>query len=374
MNRAVKLLPWLAGVALVVGSLFGVTKLIQAEGEPQPSAKPAATATAGSVTVLGTVASDPNTSPVGPPAVAAIVSVTQVFVHDGQEVKPGDKLVQFDDSVVAPNLAVAEAAIAGANVLVEKAHAAVEIHQKKIDVQKIAIETARREIDRSETSLELGKRNALKLLQTNPYNGQPYTEDQRQQLLNDNQELRQAASTLAVAKSKLAGEEKTLEGLMLVPIGADVRAAESQVATARAKLAEAQAGVAAHTVTAKMQGTVEQVFAAPGMSYGPGTRVPLLYLVPSGKRIVRAEVEAEFVSKVADKTGKPVTVVDANNFELKYAGTVRRVGTAFFPKRSQADGMALTVVKVVEVIIDLGDPPSGTPPLLVGQPVRVTFQ
>lgn len=374
MNRAVKLLPWLAGAALVGGSLFGVTTLIQAEGEPTPGTKPAAAATAGSVTVLGTVASDPNTSPVGPPAVAAIVSVTKVFVQDGQEVNVGDKLVQFDDSVVVPKLAEATAAIDGANALVEKARAQVEIHQKKIEGQKILIETARREIDRAETSLELGKRNALKLLQTNPYNGQPYTEEQRQQLLNDNQELRQAASTLAISRSKLAGEEKTLEGLLLVPVGADVRAAESQVATATAKLAEARAGVAAHTVTAQMKGTVEQVFAAPGMSYGPGTRVPLLYLVPAGKRVVRAEVEAEFVSKVADKAGKPVTVVDANNFALKYPGTVRRVGTAFFPKRSQADGLALTVVKVVEVIIDLGDPPAGTPPLLVGQPVRVTFQ
>ena len=99
-----------------------------------------------------------------------------------------------------------------------------------------------------------------------------------------------------------------------------------------------------------------------------------LHLVPAGKRIIRAEVEAEFVARVANTAGKQVTILDANDFSLRYPGVVRLVGTAFHPKRSQVDGLALHPVQVVECVVDIPDPaPSGRPALRVGQPVRVTF-
>ena len=374
MNRKLQILPWLAGAALVGVSLLGATKLISAEGEsgsnPPPNPAPA-----GAVTALGTVASDPSESPVGPPAVAGIVNVSKVYVHDGQEVNAGDKLVQFDDSLVLPKVIQAKAGLAQAFEKSAQAEAQIKLHQIKIQGQELMIQTAKKEIARSQTSLELGRDTARRLAKTYTLpSGQPYSEAQQQAAVDDNLELRKAESELALARAKLAGEQKTLEGLKLVPVESQLREAQDAVAQYQGVLAEAEAAVAAYAVTARLKGAVEQVFAAPGMTYGPSTRVPLLYLVPTGKRIVRAEVEAEFVARVADKTGRPVTVVDANNFSLKYPGTVRRVGSAFFPKRSQADGFSLNTVKVVECIIDLGDTPAGTPPLLVGQPVRVTFQ
>lgn len=372
MNRTLSILPWLAGVVLVGGSLLGATRLLPAAGE-QPEVPPAAKTNTGAVTALGTVASDPGASPVGPPAVAAMVSVAQVFVQDGQAVEVGDKLVQFDDSLATPKVPQAQAELDIARELVGQAEAQMAIHKKKIEGQQVAIQTAETEIARAESSLEIGRRNALALLVTNPYSGQRYTEAEQQAKLRDNLDLRKGESDVNVARSKLLGEKITLEALSLAPVEADLRAAKFKVARLEATVSEARAAVAAHTVTARLKGVVEQVFAAPGMSYGPATRVPLLYLVPAGRRVVRAEVEAEFVARVSEKAGGAVTVVDANNFALAYPGTVRRVGGAFFPKRSQADGLALTVVKVIEVIIDLGETPKGTPPLLVGQPVRVTF-
>ena len=116
------------------------------------------------------------------------------------------------------------------------------------------------------------------------------------------------------------------------------------------------------------------VHAAPGMTFGPSTRTPVLWLLPSGKRVVRAEVEAEFAYKIAEKEGRKVTIYDGSNFTLVYEGTLRRISTGYLPKRSQVDSLTVNPTKVLECTIEVTDPtPPGKPPLRIGQPVRVSF-
>jgi hypothetical protein len=111
------------------------------------------------------------------------------------------------------------------------------------------------------------------------------------------------------------------------------------------------------------------------MTYGPSSRSPVLILVPAGKRVVRAEVQAEFAYKMAGAEGKKVTVYDDTNFALTYPGTVRWVATAFLPKRSSDALLSVNPSRVLEVLIDVADPaPAGKAPLRVGQPVRVAFE
>ena len=102
---------------------------------------------------------------------------------------------------------------------------------------------------------------------------------------------------------------------------------------------------------------------------------PVLILVPAGKRIVRAEVQAEFAYKVADTVSKKVTVFDDTNFALTYEGTVRRVATSYLPRRAADVALTVSPTKILEVEIEIADPaPPGKPPLRVGQPVRVSFE
>ena len=104
------------------------------------------------------------------------------------------------------------------------------------------------------------------------------------------------------------------------------------------------------------------------------TRLAAMQIVPAGERIVRAEVDAEFVSRVTDKAGKKVTITDSHHFGHTYEGVVVRVGTSLLPKRGGGDLLAGPPAKVLECRIKITDPaPPGKPPLVVGQPVRVVF-
>jgi hypothetical protein len=144
----------------------------------------------------------------------------------------------------------------------------------------------------------------------------------------------------------------------------------------QATVAEAEAAVDAYLIKAKdgPPCTVEQITAAAGVTYGPGTRTPLLWLIPTGGRVVRAEVEAEFAAHVAGTVGKKVTIYDHNNFALTYEGVVERISTGFLPKRYAGESLTMNASRVLECVVRVADPaPAGKPPLRVGQPVRVAF-
>jgi multidrug resistance efflux pump len=154
-----------------------------------------------------------------------------------------------------------------------------------------------------------------------------------------------------------------------------IQQAQTKVEGLRGAVKEAQAAVDALLVKADIGGRVEQLRAAEGKTYGPSTREPVLILVPAGKRIVRAEVQAEFAFKVAGSEGKKVTVYDDTNFALTYEGTVRRVASSFLPKRGADVALTVSPTKILEVEIDVADPaPADKPELRVGQPVRVSFE
>jgi multidrug resistance efflux pump len=154
-----------------------------------------------------------------------------------------------------------------------------------------------------------------------------------------------------------------------------VKLAQAGVTAAGEELKGARLIADECVVRAKADGVVERVEAAPGLVVGPGTRTPLLWLVPNGPRVVRAEVVPEYAYKIHNKVGQRVTILDDNNPTLTYEGEVQRVSGSFLPKRGL--GVDFTTGKpmnVLEVIIAVKDPaPAGKPPLRVGQPVRVSI-
>ena len=154
-----------------------------------------------------------------------------------------------------------------------------------------------------------------------------------------------------------------------------VKEAQAAVEQAKAELAKAQSAVDLCVVRAKMPGTIEQVSIGPGTTMGVGTRAPALWLIPAGPRVVRAEIEAEFAHSVGSGiVGKTVTVSDHSDPKLTYSGVVRRVGSTFLLKRSNAENFLGSDTRVLEVVIEVSDPaPAGKPPLRVGQRVRVNL-
>ena len=376
-----KALPWILAVVLLAFSFVAANRLLHTqEGDagagpdapPKKDAKPAPAPNAQGLTVLGTVDSPLGIARVDAPSLPALsgATVTAVFVQSGQLVKIGDPLMQFDDSAFRPKLEQAEGALLAARWDADKARKQKDDHPALIDLQKLAMSTAetthkfaKEGLDRGREAFEIGLA-ANKML----------TEADKDQSRRFKLELLEAEYKVEQAKAAWEKEKKELKRLETKPVDIDVQLATAKIQVMTGAVAEAKAAIASAKVLARTAGVVERLTAQPGMTFGPATRQPALYIVPTGARIVRAEVEAEFAHKINDRVGKTVTICDSHNFSLTYEGRVTRIGTSYLPKRGSADTLAVNPTQVLECEIEVIDPtPAGKPPLRVGQPVRVVF-
>jgi multidrug resistance efflux pump len=370
-------LPWVLGLALMAFTLVGA-KLVQPTaatpaGNPAPPSAPAG----GGTIVLGVVESDPPVARVGPPAVAALATVTKVFVADGQEVRAGQKLVQFDDAMFRAKLDQAKAGLAAAEADLRKAAVAKQLYLIDLTRQTNAVEVAKTDVIEAEDALRIARNTADRILnaQVDLATNQKLTEAQKEERRREDLELKGVENRVRQVRARADDEHRKLEQLRLksVVLDADADQAAANVSRYKATVAEAEAAIDALLVKAPLAGVVESLEAAAGETFGPATRHPVLLVVPTGGRVVRAEVEAEFVTRIGP-AGTNVTVTDASNLSLTYPGVVRRVGTTFVAKRSAADALTLNPPKALECVVELADPtPAGKPPLRVGQPVRVVF-
>ncbi|OWK37719.1 HlyD family secretion protein [Fimbriiglobus ruber] len=382
-NRT-RALPWVIGVSLLAFTAIGANKLLHpadAPGGPGAPPRPPVPATEGGVVLLGTVDSVPGPIRFGPPGVMMLATVKQVLVKEGDEVKENSALVQFDDAVYQAKLKQARAGLEQATQGLKKAETDGKEYPIKVARQKDALKLAQDRLEFGEKSLGIATEKFDRALpKTNPRTGVDFTPTEREQELTRQREedpdLRQLKGMLLSLRTSVEDEQNKVKELDLISPEVGVRVAKAKVEEMAAQISEAQAAVDACLirVPANLGGVIEQVFAAPGMTFGPSSREPVLVLVPHGKRIVRAEVEAEFAFKVTDKVGKKVVVYDANNFALTYDGVVTRIPGAYLPKRSSFDAFVPSTSKVIECIVEITDPaPAGKPPLLVGQPVRVSI-
>ena len=98
-------------------------------------------------------------------------------------------------------------------------------------------------------------------------------------------------------------------------------------------------------------------------------RQPPIEFCPGGPRIIRAEVEQEFVGRVA--AGQPALIKDDVQPGSTWQGKVTRVADWYAQRRPILhDPSLFTDVRTVEILIAV-DP--GQPPLRIGQRVRVTI-
>lgn len=383
LHKRLRPLLFVLGGLLVIGSLLGARLLTAGGGggtdtTPPP---PANGKTATGTIVLGYVDSDPRPVETGLPPVLQSGEVVQVFVKAGDEVKVrpvtvfgkrveiGDRLYKFNTRMLEAKLTEAEEAVVAAQASVRKAKALQDQHQTTIDTQKQKLAGAKLKVDLTQ--------QALKIYETNLWDTllKTQTAEKAKQLFENDPERFKLKKDHLIAVEEQNTEERILTGLQKADVGAGVAMAEAEVKRAEAMRNEAKTAVDLCTVRAKVNGTVEQVNVSAGTVMGVSTRTPAVVLVPSGRRVVRAEVEAEFAHRIGtDKIGKKVTVYDNTDPKLTYEGTVERIGDAFLPKRRGGDALIPSDTLVLEALVVVSDPaPPGKPPLRVGQKVRVNF-
>ena len=376
-----KALPWILAVCLLAFSFVAANRLLHTQEQnngagpdaPKKDAKagPATPPSAG-LTVLGTVDTPLGIARVDAPSLPALsgATVVGVFVREGQEVKVGDPLFHLDDSVFRFKLDQAEEALAGARVEAVKAKVQEADHLAVIDLQKLAVSAAetthkfaKEGLDRGREAFEIGLA-ANKML----------SDADRDQSRRFKLELLEAEYKVEQAKAAWEKDRKELKRLETKPVDLDVQLTAAKIKGLSAVVAEAKVVIELTKVKARTAGVVERLTAQPGMTFGPATRQPAMYLVTTGARIVRAEVEAEFAHKINDRIGQMVTIRNSHNSSQTYEGKVTRLGTIYLPKRGSADTLAVNPTQVLECEIEVLDPaPAGKPPLRVGQPVLVKF-
>jgi multidrug resistance efflux pump len=302
--------------------------------------------------------------------------VRKVRFNEGQEVKAGDVLVEFDDVLAKAQLEKAKAAVAQAEAEVKRYQAEREQARRAVEGQKDLAARQAAAVAAKEAELERAKFRFEQLLKA--------VENRQMQKLDqqaEEQGLRALEKGLEAERLLLKSLETTaLAGVnaKLESANAAVQGATAAVAVHAADVQSAEKALSMTKLTAKTDGRVERVYAREGQMVGPQTREPLMLFVPKGDLIVRAEVVQEFANRLADVQGKPVTIQDHYNPDLAYRGTVEKVGGAFLRKRTVTGAPDPFATggdgNVLEVLIKV-DPSAGVyqPPLRIGQQVRVVF-
>lgn len=372
MNWPRKMRPVLivVGLALAVGSLVGARALTPGSTEASAKGDPAPRAAGGPI-VLGTVDTDPPPVSYGLPPVLQSGTVLKVSVKDGTAVKVGQELYSFDSTIQQKDVELAKTAVAYAETKVAQARELAKQHEATIAFTRdSALKNADRKVKLAEAHSKLVKDTL-----TQGYRIEKILEAEWAAKLAIEPALYKANIDYDAALGERDSIQARLDQLKTVDPQVSVKEAQAAVDQAKAQQAKAEAAVEMCIVRARTAGTVEQVSISPGTTLGISTRAPALWLIPSGPRVVRAEIEAEFAHRVgANLEGKTVTIMDHSDAKLTYTGVARRPGDTFLLKRASADNFLGGDTRVIEAVIDVSDyAPAGKPPLRVGQRVRVNL-
>lgn len=234
--------------------------------------------------------------------------IAEVLVEEGARVKRGQVLALLDDATARSNLSLAER----------------EVRQAAQEREKSAVELAAAE--REVMRLEPLARN-----ETVPQ-----------------QELDRARDAQALA-------------------AVAVQTALAGIDTARARQAVAAREVEERKVVAPLDGQVIQRQARPGNGVSTLNVTPLFLFAPDVPRIVRAELEEQYVGVVAPNQAAEI-VLEADNTQT-WRGTVLRVGRVVGARTPSDDPGEKQDNRVVEVVVSFEDAPT----LLLGQRVVVRF-
>jgi multidrug resistance efflux pump len=366
-----------AGGVALVGSLLGARLLGPGGGGGTDAAgkfAPGAGKDAISTVVLGTADSDPGPVDYALPPILQSGRVAEVFVHQGDEVKAGDRLYRFDSKILEAKLVEAERAVDSAKAKLAEAQGAADLHATAVALQAETVKAAETSVRLAREAWQVGEWHKKEY-----YKSTRVPTDRWPELLKNEPELfdlyvkhARAEAERDLAKAKLdavkAAQEKQLARVVAV--------AEAEVKRHQAAVDEARTAVEMCTVRAEQDGTVARVLAGKGGTMGVGSRAPALILIPAGPRVVRAEVEAEFAYRIGtNQIGRAVTIHDFTDPKVSYQGRVRGpLGDAFLPRRGSEGALIQNETRVLEVVIEVPDAaPPGKPPLRVGQRVRVNF-
>jgi HlyD family secretion protein len=274
--------------------------------------------------------------------------VREVLVQEGQTVSEDTILLRLEDGPARSRLAEAQAALDEAKLRLDQAHKLPEQHasrttqqQDAVDAMKSRLSAARRQYARQQKLVKDELFNSADLA---------ISEDHVHEL-----------------EAMLRGEQKRLDDLKRQDPTDDIRRAEKEVAIMEAKRDEARFALEECSLKAPRRGTVLRLLVGPGDVLSGQPKQPAVQFAVEGPQVVRADVEQEFVARIA--VGQPAVVEDESDSGRVWKGHVERIANWITRRRSVLnEPFEFNDVRTVETLIALD---SGQPPLRIGQRVRV---
>jgi HlyD family secretion protein len=274
--------------------------------------------------------------------------VAAVLVEEGQTVAEGTALVRMEEKAASSRVAEAQAALDEAELRLKQARKLPEQQRSRIAQQQDAVDAMRDRLSAAKRQLARQERLVA-------------------DKLADEKDLAISKDHVHELEAMLRGEEKRLDDLKRQDVNDDVRRAEKEVEVMKARRDQAQFALDECVLKAPRRGTVLRMLVGPGDVLGSQSKQPAVQFAVEGPQIVRADVEQEFVGRVA--VGQPATVQDETHLGRMWKGKVARIADWITQRRSVLhEPIEFTDIRTVEVIISLD---SGQPPLRIGQRVRV---
>ena len=146
------------------------------------------------------------------------------------------------------------------------------------------------------------------------------------------------------------------------------RSAVAMTALATAKRDAARYEVERRQVRAALPGRVARRSVKPGDAVSATAMTELFVIIPDTPRIVRAEIQENFVRLV--KPGMVADIVSESDDRIGTAGRVVRIGSFLDARRTGESGTERADVRVAESILEIESPEA----LLIGQRVYVRFR
>ncbi len=277
--------------------------------------------------------------------------VTAAPAQENQEVKAGTVLVRLDDYQARRRVQEAEADLTAARESLAQALNLPAQHQARVAQQRAAIEAVQHRLEGGRQILARKRQLA------------------RKDLVNA-REVKAAEALVQELQALERAETSKLRELELNDPAVGVRSAQASVTAKQARLDEARRRVEECALKAPVDGRVLRVLVGPGDVLGAQPNKPAVLFCPRGRRLIRAEVEQEFASRVA--VGQAALIQDDASSGPTWKGRVLRISDWYTQRRSvMREPSRFNDVRTLECLITI-DP--GQPPLRIGQRVRVTLR
>lgn len=280
--------------------------------------------------------------------------VVEVFVKEGDEVTTDQPILKLDDSIAVHRRKQAEAAVTAAATDRDRVKAEAAQFPDQVKVRRAMVAAAGEQVTAAEKNLEA--RRALSGLQKPGEAEIAGMEAMVRQL----RELKKAEE-IGLAQLEKAERENFADYA--------VKAAEARLAAAEADLELARKSEKECVLLAPARGHILRLQATKGGNLAPGY-VPAVVFAPAGKRVVRAEVDQEYLTKVHE--GQAVEIQDESRLDSpKWTGKVKSVSKWVAQRRTMIlEPGEINDVRTLEAVVE----PDDDKGLVIGQRMRITIR